>query len=913
MTGKYRAGPCFAILGKTGLPAVLLCMLVATALSAEMPTDSEFTNSIGMKFVRLRPGKFVMGQLRAPLPPEILPEFRGRGLFDNLSEGDFDEKPVHSVKITRPFYIGVYEVTNKQYELFDAEHKELRGKNGFSREDDEAVINVSWYDAQAFCRWLSDKDGLPYRLPTEAEWEYACRAGTKTNYYAGDILPDAFLNRGSSLHVGMTPANAWGIYDMHGNVEEWCLDWYGPYKDIAQTDPVGYVQGDFRVVRGGGHSTDVYYLRSANRMGALPEDKTWLMGFRIVLGELPDTGPLPAPRPPLYQRYVIQRDAAAAAAGTDADKPCFKGPRKYVKIPTEANGPLFAAHNHDPAIVECPNGDLLAIWYTCVAEKGRELAQAVSRLRRGAEEWEPASRFWDVPDRNDHAPALWFDGKDTIYHFNGMSFGGGHGVTAVVMRTSEDSGATWSRARIILPDYASGRMPSEPVFRMNDGAIALAVDHSGPWGNGSDLWISRNEGFTWSNPGGHVAGIHAGVAQLKDGRLVGFGREGEIVTNGRKQEMKSLPMSISEDGGNSYTWHETEFPPIGGAQRLVLLRLQKGPLFLASFANTGTNVTDAAGQQRQVRGLYGAVSEDGGKTWPYKRLITDDGPGRQAECTGGGLFIMSGRNAEYRGYLAVCQSADGLINLISSREHYAFNLKWLRTPPPPLSAPPVRVERVVESFNGPKRFDADGWVDYHSYVGGFNGRGQYTINSMTHHNGINRIIGAGSFEVTLAVSKIHYNPVRDRVSEGLAIWIKDDRSRFVAVAIKEDHIKLEVTDAETASPPPGAQHRTGRGWMWEKEQARYDKPPRSAKLKFIWNEQSKQMRVFYGLDGAEAVNELPQSEAGICFAKPFSESTVIYILMSNGTIDVDHFEIRPVNLQNVVTRQGLLRDTVIKG
>ncbi|MHC4498706.1 MAG: formylglycine-generating enzyme family protein [Planctomycetota bacterium] len=96
-----------------------------------------------------------MGQLRKPLPHEILPIFRGRGKFDLLTEGDFDEKPIHSVRTTRPFYIGVFEVTNFQYELFDPEHRTLRGRNGFSKDDDEAVVYVNWYDAQSFCRWLS--------------------------------------------------------------------------------------------------------------------------------------------------------------------------------------------------------------------------------------------------------------------------------------------------------------------------------------------------------------------------------------------------------------------------------------------------------------------------------------------------------------------------------------------------------------------------------------------------------------------------------------------------------------------------------------------------------------------------------------------------------------------------------------
>jgi formylglycine-generating enzyme required for sulfatase activity len=153
-----------------------------------------FTNSVGMKFVRIDAGEFGMGQVNIPLPWELMPHTGGAGdRMSCLRDGDFDERPVHAVKISRPFYIGVYEVTNFQYELFDPGHAKLRAKDeGLSKDGDEAVVNVNWYDAQAFCRWLSDKEGRPYRLPTEAEWEYSCRAGTTTHYYAGDVLPKEF-------------------------------------------------------------------------------------------------------------------------------------------------------------------------------------------------------------------------------------------------------------------------------------------------------------------------------------------------------------------------------------------------------------------------------------------------------------------------------------------------------------------------------------------------------------------------------------------------------------------------------------------------------------------------------------------------------------------------------------------------
>ena len=843
---------------------VLLNSVVCRSILAKAPEGKEYVSSIGMKFVRIEAGTFRMGQLKTPLPWEVLPVFRGRGLFDLLREGDFDEKPVHTVTISKPFYMSVCEVTNFQYELFDPWHRKLRGEEIFSKDDDEAVVNVSWYDAQAFCQWLSDKEGLPYRLPTEAEWEYACRAGTTSNYYAGDILPEQFRKTGGqvSLHVGKTHSNAWGLYDMHGNVEEWCYDWYGPYEAELQVDPVGYIAGDFKVLRGGSHSTGPYYLRSANRMGQLPECRNRFMGFRVVLGELPETKPLPKPTFP-NQQNVIQRDPLEVTRGPDREEPYFRGPHRYVNIPTDSMGPVFAGHNHDPAIVECPNGDLLACWYTCVDEGARELAQAASRLRWGEVEWQQASPFWDVPDRNDHAPAMWFDGQKKIYHFTGVGDAGGRGRMIVAMRASDDSGATWSPPRVILPEFTGGHQLSEPVFRMQDGSIVLVVDGR------RTLWISRDEGLTWSNPGGDILGVHAGVTQLKDGSIFALSR-----SNGDREKM---PISISRDGGKTFTYKPSEFTPIGGGQRLVLLRLKDGPLFLASFANLGEGmeITDSTGRKRKIRGLFAALSEDEGKTWPYKRLVSDDGPGRTIECTDGGAITLSARSAEYRGYLAGCQSADGLIHLISSREHYAFNLKWLKTSPPPPPAPPVRVKQVVETFTGPDDFDVEGWHAYKGFWGGFNGKGQYTVNSPVHYNGFSRVVGSGSFEALFAVKNIHYNPSGQNISEGVTLGFKDAFNRHnptMFIWIKENVI-------------------AGNAF----EDVALSSPPTSAKARFVWNEKTRQWKVFYGLNGAEPLTEFPESKAGLYYEGPLTESTAAFFLMSNGRMDIDHFEIKPLD------------------
>ena len=648
--------------------ATLSLLVLGTASSAGgQNTPGPFTNSIGMKFVQVPPGSFMMGQ---------------------ASGGDADERPVHKVTIAGAPAMAVTEATNAQYEQFDPEHRRLRGKLGFSTGDDEAAVFVSWHDAVRFCEWLSKKEGKPYRLPTEAEWEYACRAGAATAYHTGDTLPKEFAkNAGTTwipdpahkrdadvvtLTVGQTPPNAWGLCDMHGNVEEWCHDWYGPYEAGDQADPVGRADGDFRVTRGGSHSTELFYLRSANRSGTLPEDASWMIGFRVVLGEMPKTPPRPAAAPPLSRRNVSQRPPADPAAAPDPGRPYFRGPRKYVNITPSDDGPPFG-HNHDPAIVDCPNGDLLAIWYSCRSETGRELAILASRLRRGAEDWEPASVFWDAPDRNDHAPALWADGKGAIYHFNGLSAAATWGSLATILRVSTDSGATWSKARIINPEHGLRHMPVESVIQTRDGAIILPCDAVTGGQGGTALHLSRDGGRTWTDAGGKTAGIHAGIVELKDGRLMALGRGDSI--DGR------MPKSLSSDLGKTWTYSASPFSPIGGGQRLVLLRLREGPIFLASFA-ASMKIKDAAGQDRQVSGLYGALSLDEGETWPVRRLITDNGPGREVEGTDGKLFTLSATSAEPRGYLSVCQAPNGLIHVISSRQHYAFTLAWLRQPMP---------------------------------------------------------------------------------------------------------------------------------------------------------------------------------------------------------------------------------------
>ncbi|MHC4645600.1 MAG: SUMF1/EgtB/PvdO family nonheme iron enzyme [Planctomycetota bacterium] len=631
-----------------------------------MPSERIYTNSIGMKLVRIEPGQFIMGFGDKPLTGEVVTR------PSHFSMGDFDEHPMHKVKITKPFYMGVCEVTNAQYEQFHPSHKTWRGRSNYSKGDDEAVIYVSWNDAARFCDWLSQKEALAYRLPTEAEWEYACRAGTTTAFYTGDTLPkESAGSSGTSLTVGEKTPNRWGLYDMHGNVEEWCYDWYGPYEAGPQVDPVGRSGALFKVARGGSHSTEHYYLRSANRSGTLPQDRQWLIGFRVVLGEMPQTagGPVVTES---HQRYVKQNVPADITKGPDPDKPYFKGPRVFVKIPKDATGPLFGYHNHFIAVTDCPNGDLLAAWFSCIEERGRELGIAASRLRYAHQEWEPASVFWDAPDRNDHTTAFWNDGEGTIYHFNAL--GVSYRDLAILLRKSKDNGATWSKGRLIFPDRDGRRNVVESVFRTASGHILLPGDGRG----GTILALSDDQGRTWTDPGGNIRGIHAGVAQLKNGSLMAFGRKHPI--DGK------MPMSISKDMGKSWEYFPSEFQPLHLGQRVALLRLKEGPLFFASFCKN-MMITDASGGQRPIFGLFAAISTDEGKTWPYRRLVSDDGPGRDIETMDGHPVTMDAHYSEFVGYLTVCQTPDNTIHLLSSRNHYAFNLKWLTTLPPPAPAP----------------------------------------------------------------------------------------------------------------------------------------------------------------------------------------------------------------------------------
>jgi formylglycine-generating enzyme required for sulfatase activity len=274
----YNQFAGLAYLGSQPAVAAAQPALVPTPMPAVQPAATP-QRPIPDNFVRINGGTFTMGT----------PAHERR--FD-------DEGPQHQVTVSG-FYMGKTEVTQKEYQ-------EVMGTNpSYFKGDNLPVENVTWYDAIEYCNRLSQKEGLTlaytrngdsvtwnrnangYRLPTEAEWEYACRAGTTSAYNTGANISNIIGwykdNSGNKTHpVEEKPANAWGLYDMHGNVWEWCWDWFGIYPSSSQIDPAGTSLGVGRVIRGGGWNSTAVSLRSAIRSSYAPSGWINFLGFRLV-------------------------------------------------------------------------------------------------------------------------------------------------------------------------------------------------------------------------------------------------------------------------------------------------------------------------------------------------------------------------------------------------------------------------------------------------------------------------------------------------------------------------------------------------------------------------------------------------------------------------------------------------------
>jgi len=272
------------IMGQAALAVgglALLALLAVVAVRA-IRRKQRFQFSLGYLVVMVfAAGIGVMGGMRRWEAERGLAEYRTASARAK-DAGDW-EKPAHEVTLTKPHYMGKFEVTQGQYQqIMGTNPSEFKGR-------DLPVECVSWDDAQEFCKKASEKTGLTIRLPTDAEWEHACRSGTKTTYYTGDSEAD--LDRAAwylknitwATHpVGQKVPNAWGLYDMHGNVWEWCQDFYEPYKAEALVDPQGPAQGAERVFRGGSWRLMYWDCRSARRGWEDSSGRGDLLGFRVA-------------------------------------------------------------------------------------------------------------------------------------------------------------------------------------------------------------------------------------------------------------------------------------------------------------------------------------------------------------------------------------------------------------------------------------------------------------------------------------------------------------------------------------------------------------------------------------------------------------------------------------------------------
>ena len=295
--------------------ALLALLLAGCSSGPASVEDPVLRNSIGMTLYPIGAGEFLMGSSREEADA-MAARMREKKITSWYPNSPASEAPPRRTRITRDFLMAIHETTLGQFRAFveasgykteaERDGKGADGKRngkwttapefnwrdmGYERTDDFPVVNVTWADAVAFCAWLSKKEGRRYRLPTEAEWEYACRAGTTGRAYWGD--DDAKRNEhawtgsnsGGGPHpVGKLKPNAWGLYDMIGNAYEYCSDFFvaKPYDPAQSVDPKGPAEGKEYVVRSTSWGTDPMHARSAFRGGGSPGHRNMRDGFRVA-------------------------------------------------------------------------------------------------------------------------------------------------------------------------------------------------------------------------------------------------------------------------------------------------------------------------------------------------------------------------------------------------------------------------------------------------------------------------------------------------------------------------------------------------------------------------------------------------------------------------------------------------------
>jgi formylglycine-generating enzyme required for sulfatase activity len=606
--------------------------------------------------VAIPAGSFIMGADAAALPDSIT---KGFGVMSTRPEhGDFDELPTHPVRIARSFKISVTEVSPAEYRLFDPTYVAGEATPAYA-------AGVSWQQAMAYCAWLTKKTGKPWRLPTEAEWEYAARAGGKNIFGNSNEMPKP------------DNANAFGLMNMGVGRPEWTMDWYAPYQPGEQVDPVGATAGYTKVVRGGGldwrhtatkttpdlnvPATAPYFARAANRASMAPAyaSKEGNIGFRVV--QAPPVTTKPGPEQRFFYETAVKQDGllgTSPVGGPDPVKPWYHVHEMFQNLQDKsmpgvgwklglASG--LGVNYHNSAIQQLPNGDFLAAYYNApINEDDPDQTVLTMRRRAGSEDWDMPEPWPMFADAALAAPVIWNDqahpGKVWMFWGFPRLIGAGPFCYA----TSTDNGATWSQ--VIFPHFPKpiGRYVSQPInsiARAKDGTIYIPTDSTGrdDDGNGSVsvVWATKDEGKTWYDTGGRTAGRHTTIVIAKNDDLLGYGGKNSNI-EGR------MPMARSTDGGKTWKKSKTPFDPLASGERPSIIRLASGRLFFVADYNPKNE------KHIHKDGAYVALSNDDGATWTTKRLPSD-------------ILTV--------GYTTATQGSDGIIHIVTSKNKPNYEIE----------------------------------------------------------------------------------------------------------------------------------------------------------------------------------------------------------------------------------------------
>ena len=615
-------------------------------------------------------GSFTMGADDATLSPAVV---NGFGVMSTRpAHGDFDEVPAHRVTISHAFSIATHLVTVKEFQQFDPSYQPVAAYPDYA-------AGISYHQAVAFCAWLSKKTGKPWRLPTEAEWEYVERAGTQTPFFTGDTPP----------HPGQ--ANAWGVV-MGEGTPEWVADWYGPYPSAAQIDPTGPPHGYIRVLRGGGldfrkskpgetyPATAPYFMRSANRASMAPSyaSKEGNIGFRVV--QAPSPTPHPSPAAQFFFFTDVKQTTVDITEGPDPAKPFYHVHELFPNLNGKSMpdigwraglAPGLGINYHNSAIQVLANGDVVAAYYnTPRNEDDPDQTVMVMRRRAGAEDWDMPEPWPDFADAACAAPVFWND-RGHLWLFFG--FPRLIGAPPFAFTTSDDNGTSWSA--IEFPHFTApiGRYVSQPInsiVRAKNGTIYIPTDSTGrdADGNGSisAVWATRDNGRTWYDTVGRTAGRHTTIVMAENGDILGFGGKNSNI-DGR------MPLATSSDGGKTWVKSKTIFDPLASGERPSVIRLASGRLFFVADFNPHNEI------HLHKDGAYVALSDDDGKTWEQKRLPAD-------------ILTV--------GYVTATQGPDGMIHIATSKNTVNYEIElneaWVLAPDAAKSPEPDSIGPVTK-------------------------------------------------------------------------------------------------------------------------------------------------------------------------------------------------------------------------